>query len=1008
MKASRVVVICLGALLVVALLAVVVVLNSTFQTWAARKALASQHDLRASLGSVSAGLKRVEVRDLRIESHGAVLTLPALDTELPVLAAGFQNRVQISKLVAKGWTLDLTRAESAASPASNAKAAAPSKTALDERHEFSLLPSAHAASSSDASAAVVPVFRGVVAGLRLPVDFSLDGLELDGEVILPAAQGRPAGKVHVNLRGGGMSAGHDGSFVIASSGEQPDGGRLALQGVLTASMDTPRTFTGLSLKADATASGSAFPKGVALKIDATALRTQTGEAYDVALAGGSKHLADVRAQLLNAKATISGQWTMDLRDSDLSAFTFGRQLPAFEANGEGTFETDTTLKEVHATGRLNGSLNKLEVIRPELSAVGAMSLSADFDVLQHANSIRVERFDAAINGTHPVATVHALQPFEFNLDSENLQLSVADPARDLVSVKLAGLPLAWVRAFSGDLEITGGDLKGELTASARDGGLAARTQTPLTLENASISQAGKPLLQSVALSLDASADYFASRAWQAQVTELVLRDGAGGTLFSLNGKAGQQSGKDQPIKSTGRWTADLRGWSAQPIAVGKFSLAGGEAQGDFTASLDGTRALETRLVLSKLVASTKESLPVVTAEIRADIGADGRITFNVPILFEQTGRKSDLLFAGTLVPGTPAPTLEARLSSDQVIVEDVKLLGLLLPAETPAETKRPEDADTAPFWGSLQGQISLALKKVIYANSFEVSDVGGVLRLDAAELKLDAVHAAFGPESDLKMNGSVAFEPSAAERYRLASNLAVTNFDAAPAFRAFNPATLPTIEGRLNLTGQVTGAGANLALLAEQAQGKFDVVSKGGIFRALATVLPADKIGGAQSALSLVGGLLGGSAGNSLNAAAEIVKQLSEIHFDQLSLSTERDANLNLILKDFSLISPDIRLGGVGQIRYVPGKSLLDQALDLQISLGARGRLGELFSQVKMLKAEKDSLGYVALNAPIKISGTLARTDTSDLKTKLLNAALEKTGVGDAIEKLFGGGKNRP
>jgi hypothetical protein len=210
------------------------------------------------------------------------------------------------------------------------------------------------------------------------------------------------------------------------------------------------------------------------------------------------------------------------------------------------------------------------------------------------------------------------------------------------------------------------------------------------------------------------------------------------------------------------------------------------------------------------------------------------------------------------------------------------------------------------------------------------------------------------------------------------------------------------------MTGEVTGAGANLAVLAEQAQGKFDVVSKGGIFRALATVLPAEKVEGASSALSLVGGLLGGSAGNALNVAGEIVKQLSEIHFDQLSLSTERDPKLNLVLKDFSLIAPDVRLGGAGLIRYVPGKSLIDQALDLQISLGARGRLGELFSQVKMLKAEKDSLGYIALNAPIKISGTLARTDTSDLKTKLINAALEKTGVGEAIEKLFGGGKNRP
>lgn len=1009
MKASRVLAICVGVVFAIALLGVVVALNSSFQTWAARKALAKQPDLKASLESLSAGLKRVEVRDLRVETRGAVLTLPALNAELPVLTAAFKQRVQITRLIAKGWTLDLTHMESAAPAASGAGAPPNTKAVSTMPREFSLLPTAHAASTNDTAAvAVVPVFRGVIASLQLPVDFSLDGLELDGDIILPATENQPAGKVHVNIRGGGMSAGHDGSFVLAASGEQPNGPRLTLQGTVVASMDTPRTFTGLSMKADATATGTAFPKGVALKIDAGAQRTPTGEAYNVALAGESKRLAEIRAQLLNANATISGQWTLDLHDRDLSAFTFGRQLPTFDANGEGTFETGTSLKEIHASGRLNASLDQLEVIRPELSAVGAMSLSADFDVLQHANSIRVERFDASLNGVKPVATIHALQAFACNLDSENLQLSVADPALDLVAIKITGLPLAWVRPFTGDLEITGDDLKGELTASARDGGLAARAKTPLTVGNANVSQVGKPLLKSVALSLDASADYFASRAWQAHLTALNLRDASGGALFSLTGKAGQQSGKDQPIKSTGQWSADLRSWSAQPLAAGEFSLATGSAQGDFTASLDGTRAFETKLVLSNLTASTKEPLPVVTAEMRADLAPDGHITFNAPLLFELAGRKSDLLLAGTLVPGSPASTLDARLSSEQVIVEDVKLLGLLLPTENEPEKKSPQETDTKPFWGSMHGQISLALKKVVYANSFEVSDIGGLLRLDAKELKLDQVHAAFGPESDLKMNGRVAFEPSATERYRLASSMAVTNFDAASAFRAFNPATLPTIEGRLNMTGEVTGAGANLAVLAEQAQGKFDVVSKGGIFRALATVLPAEKVEGASSALSLVGGLLGGSAGNALNVAGEIVKQLSEIHFDQLSLSTERDPKLNLVLKDFSLIAPDVRLGGAGLIRYVPGKSLLDQALDLQISLGARGRLGELLSQVKMLKAEKDSLGYIALNAPIKISGTLARTDTSDLKTKLINAALEKTGVGEAIEKLFGGGKNRP
>ena len=57
---------------------------------------------------------------------------------------------------------------------------------------------------------------------------------------------------------------------------------------------------------------------------------------------------------------------------------------------------------------------------------------------------------------------------------------------------------------------------------------------------------------------------------------------------------------------------------------------------------------------------------------------------------------------------------------------------------------------------------------------------------------------------------------------------------------------------------------------------------------------------------------------------------------------------------------------------YSPDKPLLEQALNMEFTMAARGRLGELLGEVKMLKAEKDSLGYTAFTTPIKIGGTLA------------------------------------
>lgn len=1007
MKAVRIVGICVGIIVLLALLALGIGLNSTFQTWAARRAIASRSDLHASIGSLSAGFKQIEIRDLKVEREGMVLTLPLLQAELPLLDAGLSQRVKITRVIAKGWTLDLTHVKSA--PVVGLPPAVDATKTAASSSEFSLLSSAQAAEPTPSgpgasSKALAPIFRGVLIGLKLPVDLSLDGVEMSGDLLLADPSSKNPTRFQVTLRGGGLAAGREGSFPIEATGMKPEGETVGLKGTLTAAMDTPRTFTSLGLKADAWARGATFPQGVSLKIITRTARTQSGETYDLVVASEQKSLAELRAEWLTRAAKISGQWKLNLHDSDVAPFAMGKRMPVFEAIGEGSFETGTAFDEVRASGQLNASVSQLEKLRPELSAMGTVRLAADFDVLQHQKALRVERFNAALGGSGPVASVHALQAFEFNLDAEDLQLNVADPAKDLVGLKLDGLPLAWVHPFTGEWEITGGDLRGEFNVSARDGGLALRAVRPSTVEKANIAQAGKPLLQNVDLSLDVSGDYFATRAWQAQIIELGLRQ-EGRLLLDFAAKAGQQAGPDALIKATGTWRTDLTAWSAQPIAADKLQVSSGKAQGEFSASFDGTKAFEAKVALSDLVAMTKETLPNVSVEARGEIGGNGKITFQAPILFEHAGRKSDLLLTAAIAPGTPVPTLDGRLSSEKLVVEDVQLLALLAAGKA-ADTERPKESDTEPFWGSIRGQLTLALKRVIYANSFEASDVNGVLRLEANELKLDQIRASLNGEGSLRLNGGVTFSPNAKEAYKFASTVALTNFDTAPAFRALYPERLPTLEAKLNVNGQIAGEGANLAMLSEQAHGRFDVVSKGGVFRALSTVLPADKIEGLQSGLSIVGGLLGGSTGDMLTAASDIVKQLSEIPFDQLSLVTERDSNLNLLLKDFSLISPDVRLGGTGQVSYAPTKRLIDQALDLQLSLRARGRLGDLLGQVKMLKPEKDNLGYVALNAPIKIGGTLGKTE-SDLGARILSAAAEKTGLGDAINGWLGRGKEK-
>lgn len=1001
MKAVRVLLFAAGAILALGLIAVGVVLNSSFQTWAARRALAAQPGLHASLGSLSAGFSRVEVRELKLQVDGAAVSLPSLDVDLPVLTAALNKKVSIARLVAKGWTLDLTHAKKLAlARPLHALAVRPDPRPA---REFSLLPQAYAAENAAGAAAVV--FRGVFSQLRLPVDLALDGVELEGEVLLPPLAGQDAPRINVKLKGGGLAAGREGGFTVDLASAKADGSSLAVHSALTLGMDTPRTFSSLGGNTDATVSGPQFPTGVKLSISGSSSSRVENETYKLNLLSEGKLLAAVSAEYVKAGGRISGQWKIDLRNSDLAPFVLGRHLPIFVANGDGHFETDGRFAEVHVSGRLDASGEKLETLRPELAVLGSLGLSADFDVLHHGTSLRVERLDATMFGAKDVANVQALQPFEFNLATAELR--VADPAKDLVIVSLDGLPLAWAKPFLGEVSVSGGDLRGEAALAARDGGLAVRLKTPLRVAGLSVAAQGKPLLRDLAATLDGSADY-TPRGWQVQVTDLKIMQAAT-TLLTLDAKAGQLAAGDRAIKLAGHYQANLPGWFAQPVIGDSLQLAAGDASGEFAASLDKTNSLEIKIALPNLVATTNKPLPAANLDVRVDLKPDGEIAFNVPVALEMAGRKSDLQFTGTARPGNPATQIDAHLTSENLVVEDAMMLIPAGPADanaaaTPA-TAAPASADSAPFWNAVNGQLTFALKKVAYQGAVEMSNVSGTVRLDATTLKLDAVRAAFGADSDLKLTGTMNFDPKTkAQPYALAADVALNNFDTAPAFRVLDPAKPPTVESRVTLNGHFTGRGGSIADVANRTHGDVQLTGKSGTFRGLSTDL-TDKVQKTQSTAAAIGGLIGAVTGrkeysdyvNKSQIFTDIAKYLSEIPFDQLSVSVTRDSDLNVVLKDFMVISPEVRLTGGGNVRHVENTPLLAQPLSLDLQLGARGKLADLLRRARLLEERQDNLGYFAFSAPIKIGGTLGQTDTSDLRNALLSSTLEKSGLLDRM-----------
>ncbi|MBK9989645.1 MAG: hypothetical protein IPP19_02620 [Verrucomicrobia bacterium] len=1021
MKLLRPILWSVAVLAALTLVIIVLAFNTSVQTWAARRALANQADMKAGVGRVSAGLKLIELNDIKIEKPGMVLNLPSLTIEMPLASAAGKN-IAVKRLVAKGWKVDLSV------PPVVQKGAAPA-TATTARSQ-------NASSSAATTASKEPFsFDGVLKLLRLPVDFSLDEIDVEGEVTFQAEAGKPPSRATVRFTGGNLKAGGEGRFNYVSKILMPvtdaPVSELTINSVIVVLMDTPRTLQKVSIVTDVKAIGQKFPQGADLHSELVLNGGKAGEAYLVSLqtplAGALKNLFSLDASFPAGATSLSGKWKMDVSNADVAPFTLGLQLPVFSATGEGAFEADRTFSLIHTSGRVDNTVEQLAVIIPELTAVGRIRNQLDFDLSKQGDLLRIERFSVAVSGNKPIASVQALQKFDYDLGTRALK--VTDPSAELLRLTLHGLPLAWAQPFLKDIVLSGDDVRGEFFVSARNGGFAMRPSAPITITNLNVSQAGKPLVRALDIAVKMAADS-TQQGWQADISELFLRSGSA-TLLSANVKAGCPAGDGQPIKATGRMEANLPALLAQPVAAQYATLLNqGVVKGEFTANIDTTKQISANFEVSKLGSAKVEKLPLIQLGLRVDLQPDGQIVAQIPLTLDAAGRKSDIELAAR-VKTAPALHIEADVLSNAIYVQDLlplqALAASLQPEQKPVQTAKPSaqpakaepkatakngavkpEADKLPFWNACTGLLKLALKEIVYSPDVKVSNVTGQLKIEAGAISLENIKAGLGAESAAALNGTMTFEGKSPEPYTFSGEATVTGFDPAPYFKAANPQKEPTVEGKFDVVSKLSGIAPNAALLASKIKADLTLSSRGGVFRGLA--LPkafSDRFQGKSGSLisnitGVVGALAGGSkTGNAAAAAIELASLLALIPFDQLNVQLSHDANAALTrMSDFTLISPTIRLTGSGTILQQEGVPLLKQPLTAQFEMSSHGHVAELFGKQGMLQGGTDTLGYSPLFTPIKVDGTLAEIGTDALMNILLQKLLASSA--GPLGNLFG------
>lgn len=1004
MKSARPLLISITALCAVLLVGAVLALNASFQTWWVHRWLAGNPQLHLAIGRVDAGLHHVELTDVQYSSGRLKLHLPKVDAEASIAAALLHRRFDIAKLVAQGAVVevaDVTARAAAAPPVAGG-----------------------AAGNSGQPVAVsnVPAgFRGLFPLLDVPADVALGAVQISGEI-----RSRNA-TAQVTITGGGLGAGHDGRFAVTARATLPESDVQALrvQAQVSARMDTPRTFAQLAATMDATAEGAKLAHPVVLHAELEAHRAGTVERYSLNATQGSRDLATVNASFTEGGHQVTGSWKLDIRDTDVAAFTLGRPIPQFAAVGEGALDADAAFSTVHASGHLTASFDHLGVVNASLAGVGAIKLNADLDLARRDGVIAVSKLNAEFagdaagaaggaSGAKSVATLRALQVFEFNPSTGEVKATNA--ATDLVGIVLHGVPLSWAKPFVGDLLVEGSDVRGELTATPRAGGLTFRSKTPLTISRLAVSQPGHAWLRDLDVSLSISGDY-TPRGWQAELSGLTARTGAA-TVMLIDAKAGRLAQPGQPIKATGLITADLAALLAQPGLQGAWAVKRGEASMEFVASFDGTKEIQATVGIKNLastLATADQTLPTIAATVRADIAENGRLTINAPITLQQAGRTSDLTVVGSFTAANDATNFEAQLTSSNIVVQDVQAL------ESLVAPKRPEVESALPPWAGWNGSIAVQLKRLLYAGNYQVSNVVGTVRLSGGAMRFEGMRAAIGEIGQAQAVGTVTFDARAAEPYAFAGDIAVTDFDPGPLFVAVNPGQLPTVQGRFTVTSKVTSHARKVTQLPQAALGDFEFTSRSGIYRGIPVnvgnlVENSSKLRAwlAAAGDAITSPFMGTKDQDEITsrsqAANELAKTLSNIAYDQLAIVIARDQVAKSQVKEFTLISPELRINGAGFLHRGIGPSVLNDVAELELHLRARGRTAELMKILGILDPKADDLGYAACTIPVHVDGTLDRLATPQLNNRLVALAVEKSGITekavDWINRLRGKSTN--
>lgn len=484
------------------------------QTWAVRKAVASQPGgLKLDVSRVAAGFKSADLRDVRMVKDGIVITAKQVNARYSAWDYLTRDRITVHELSVDDLLVDMrTSASAQPTTQSGSGNAQPRQNA--------------------GSAEPTEPFNGLLNQAKIPYDLQIARFAVPGRALLPGDK-----TATFEIRGSDITTGRRGTIdwkVDLDNAAQGAPFRvLRSTGTAGVHITTERRIDVADVNAVASVEGPKLPSDqvkLEAKIEQPAAGGNEGYTAHVSLVRGSnvEQLLTLAGQYDASARQIGGAWNASVRSDQVSALLSGFGLPDVSVTGAGKFTAKPDAAAVTASGDLQSDLTRLEKISPDLATIGSLRVQTRFDGAYADNTASLAHFslDATAANGRKLAQINALQRIAFS--TETKRVSFADPKADLARVSIQAFPLAWAQPFAKGVTIDDGEMSLVLAIAAdADGSRVRVTSTePLTARNVTVRSGDTKLVDRLELSARPQAEYSADRL-HAELNELALSMPAG-------------------------------------------------------------------------------------------------------------------------------------------------------------------------------------------------------------------------------------------------------------------------------------------------------------------------------------------------------------------------------------------------------------------------------------------------------------------------------------------------